>query len=366
MARPESSLSVIGMAAVAIALAACRPSSSSSPVPSAGTSPSAAPSIEASVEPSIGPTGWRLIESSAAGAAPAAREDHTWTADGDGNIAYLFGGRATGTGALADLWAYDFADGTWQQLTGGPPPRFGHNAAWVPGVGLVIFAGQAGSTFYNDLWAYDSADDSWTQLPAGGAPPVPRYGSCAALGPDGRLWISHGFTSEGARFADTRAYDFATETWTDETPVNDAPVERCLHGCWWSGDTFNLYAGQTTGAIALGDWWALTVGPRPGTNSWAQVMIGGSGLPARNLYGVTDFRGGHLVFGGQAVDGSYLGDAWLIDHEGAPAAGPDTTPAPTGRAGAELVTDETADRVLLFGGRDGNGTFAELWELTVP
>ena len=81
---------------------------------------------------------------------------------------------------------------------------------------------------------------------------------------------------------------------------------------------------------------------------------------------MTDFRGGHLVFGGQALDGSYLADAWLIDHEGAPAAGPDTDAGATGRAGAELVTDETGDRVLLFGGRDGDGTFAELWELTAP
>ena len=45
-----------------------------------------------------------------------------------------------------------------------------------------------------------------------------RYGTCAAVAPDGRLWISHGFTADGVRFSDTRAYDFATGAWTDETP----------------------------------------------------------------------------------------------------------------------------------------------------
>ena len=38
----------------------------------------------------------------------------------------------------------------------GPAPRFGHEAVWIDGVGLVVWAGQAGPTsFFDDLWAYD-------------------------------------------------------------------------------------------------------------------------------------------------------------------------------------------------------------------
>jgi len=273
---------------------------------------------------------------------------------------------------MGDFWVFNVGTETWAQRPAegsnpiGPEARFGHNAAWVGGVGLVIFGGQGAAGFFNDVWAYDPDHDAWTQLPASGAVPVPRYGSCAALGPDGRLWISHGFTSEGTRFADTRAYDFMTGVWTDETPSGVAPVERCLHGCWWTGDTFNLYAGQTTGTLALGDWWQLTGGAAPASSAWDEVTIGGSGLPARNLYALTDFRGGHFVFGGQALDGSYLNDAWLIDHEGAPAAAPGEGDGPPGRAGAEMITDTVRDRVLLFGGRDASGAFADLWEFTTP
>src|SRR6185503_18605783 len=121
------------------------------------------------------------------------REDHTWTVSPDGATAYLFGGR-DGTAVYGDLWSYRFTTGVWTSLaTSGtvPPARFGHNAAWANGIGLVIFAGQAGGTFFNDLWAYDPAASAWRELPAGGAVPVPRYGSCAAIGPDSRLWISH-------------------------------------------------------------------------------------------------------------------------------------------------------------------------------
>ncbi len=353
------------LAIVAVAVAACQtsPTVTGSPSAAGSTSASTSASLEPSAETSVGPTGWREITNSDG---PAAREDQTWTTDGDGEVAYLFGGRSGAT-IYDDLWAYNLATDTWSEVAPrGPAARFGHNAAWVEGVGLAIFAGQGASGFFNDLWVFDPETSTWAQLTADGAVPVARYGSCAALGPDGRLWISHGFTSEGSRFADTKAYDFATATWTDETPVGDAPIERCLHGCWWSGDTFNLYAGQTTGTLALGDWWALTVGERPGTNSWAEVAIGGSGLPARNLYALTDFRGGHFVFGGQAVDGTYLGDAWLVDHEGAPAAATVEPPAPSGRAGAEMVTDLARDRVLLFGGRDERDEFDDLWELTQP
>ena len=298
------------------------------------------------------------------------REDHTWTVDANGEIAYLFGGRddASGYGAYDDLWAYDLAADTWQQLSGGPPARFGHNAAWVPGLGLVIFAGQD-VAFYNDLWAYDPAADSWRALPANGAVPVPRYGSCAALGPDGRLWISHGFTSEGSRFADTRAYDFAIETWTDETPVGAAPVERCLHGCWWtSADRFALYGGQTTGVTALGDRWELIVGPRPGTNAWTEIVPGPSepATPAdRNLYAATRWgERGTLVFGGQALDGTYLADTWLLDDRGTHSQLPYAGPPP--RSGAELVADAERGRVLIFGGKAGASVLGDLWELTFP
>jgi hypothetical protein len=299
---------------------------------------------------------------------PGPRSDHTWTVDPDVAVAYLFGGRPDeGSAALADLWAYDLATDTWSQLAGRPPARFGHNAAWVPGVGLVVFAGQAGSTFYNDLWAYDPEGGTWSQLAAGGAVPPARYGSCAALGPDGRLWISHGFTREGGRFSDTRAYDFATASWVEETPVGDLPIVRCLHGCWWTAtDRLALFAGQTDGVPAIGDRWELTVGPRPGTNVWAEITPASGGPAARNLYAATRWEDGSLVFGGQGADRGYLADTWLLTDDGGQSSVLAGVAGPSPRSGAELVADPERGRILLFGGTIGGTTYADLWELTVP
>ena len=277
-------------------------------------------------------------------------------------VAYVFGGRDGGT-AFDDLHAYDLATDTWRALEpegGGPPARFGHEAVWVDGVGLVVFAGQASATaFFGDLWAYDPAAERWTELPAGGDAPVARYGSCSGVGRDGRLWISHGFTEDRARFADTRAYDFSNGTWSDETPSGDKPVERCLHGCFFTDDgTFVLYGGQTTGTTALGDLWALPAGTSD-TGEWERVD---GELPlARNLYAYARHGDDWLVVGGRALDGAYLDDVHAVDA-GTLVVRPVSVDGagPAARSGAALISDPEGGRALLFGGRSEAGALADL------
>jgi hypothetical protein len=355
------------VAGMAVVLAACATAPAASPSietsadqpTSAKPSSSDGPSAEASdgpspaAEPSPEPLAWSELPATG----PSAREDHTWTVDGEGTTAYLFGGR-DGSTAFGDTWAYDLTTDTWTELrpAASPPARFGHEAVWADGVGLVIFAGQAGATFFDDLWAYDPTGSAWRQLPSMGAVPTARYGTCAGIAPDGRLWISHGFTSDGIRFFDTRAYAFESGTWTDETPGGDHPVERCLHGCWWTDDGgFALYGGQTTGTTALDDRWILHDG------RWARVE--GTAPGARNLYARARGDQGTLIFGGQALDGGYLADLWLMADDGAAVPQEPAGPGPAGRAGGELVTDPARGRALLFGGRTADGALDDIWQL---
>ena len=208
-----------------------------------------------------------------------------------------------------------------------------------------MWAGQAGPTaFFDDLWAYDPAANDWSRLPNDGPKPVARYGSCSAVGADGRLWISHGFTEDGVRFSDTRAYDFEAGRWTDETPDGTQPVVRCLHACWMTADgRFALYAGQTTGVRALGDLWALDGG------QW--TMVDGELPPERNLPAATRHGDDAIVFGGLGLDGGYLRDVYRVD--GTTLAFEELRPdgaRPPARAGAALIDDPGNGRVLLFGG----------------
>ncbi|MEX2137080.1 MAG: kelch repeat-containing protein [Chloroflexota bacterium] len=360
-----------GLTVVVLALlqVACGPQPSPATSDSAGPSSSTSPDSgsNAAASPPITLTGWS--EQIASGPAPAPREDHTWTITPDDATAYLFGGRDLAT-VYDDFWAYSLATGAWSRVTPageGPPGRFGHNAAWADGIGLVIFGGQAGADFFNDLWAYDPATDGWRLLPASGAVPVARYGSCAAIGPDGRLWISHGFTNEGQRFADTRAYDFEIRTWTDETPLADVPTRRCLHACWWTDDGgLILYGGQTTGTTALGDLWRLTPGERPGTNAWSQLQPEDGLPPDRNLNAAARWGPGTVVFGGQGLETDYLADSWWLADDAVVMSLEVGARSPSARAGAELIADAASGRLLLFGGRDGDEAFGDLWQLILP
>ena len=147
------------------------------------SSASIAPSPVVSEAPVM--TAWRKVDP---GDGPDAREDHTWTLDPSTRTAYLFGGR-DGSTVFDDIWAFDLASDTWRELDpegSGPDARFGHEAVWVDGVGLVVWAGQAGPTaFFDDLWAYDPAANDWSRLPNDGSKPVARYGSCSAVGTTG-------------------------------------------------------------------------------------------------------------------------------------------------------------------------------------
>lgn len=360
--------SALVVAALAALLVACGPEPSPQGPASAGQSPLTGPSAAGSQSagPSAAAATWSQLP--AGSAAPASREDHTWTTTPDGATAYLFGGR-DGSSVFDDLWAYDLATDAWSQVSNagaGPPARFGHNAAWAPGIGLVVFGGQAGAAFFNDLWAYDPAANAWRPLPTGGAQPVARYGSCAAIGLDGRMWISHGFTSEGQRYADTWAYDFDASAWTNETPAADAPMRRCLHACWWTDDGgLVLYGGQTTGTTALGDLWRLSVGERPGTNEWRQLDPVGL-PPARNLYAAARWGPGTVAFGGQGIDAGYLADSWWLTDEGSARLLEIGGLPPAPRSGAELIADDARGRLLLFGGRDSGAAFGDLWQLALP
>jgi len=282
-------------------------------------------------------------------------------------MAYLFGG-LTADGPSNELWEFNRQTEAWTLLqpSGGPPgPRFGHTAVWLATQGrLIVWSGQGSSGFFDDIWAYDPFANTWIELPSTGAVPAARYGSCAALGPDGELWISHGFTDTG-RFADTRSYNFDTGNWTDHTPTGDVPIERCLHDCFWSSGLSKrliLYGGQTTGVAALGDLWAFDAA----SGEWEQGPT--PAAPARQLYSLAG--GGALgagIFGGGSMDGGFLDDFWYLDvrNAGFPPLQV-VSPRPPARSGATLIHDVFGrDRFLLYGGNGQDGLLGDLWELNV-
>jgi len=372
MHHPRSSILVVALGLLVSSSGLALAQSASPRGPAA--SPAVNPAFPTSGSPSapgspiaidaVGPLTWRRVATDGSDV-PGAREDHTLTVDPAATAAWLFGGRDGGR-AHGDLWRLDLLTDRWQRLDppgDRPAARFGHTATWLPDVGLVVFGGQAGATFFDDLWAFDPASGAWSALPGEGRRPEARYGTCAVLAPDGRLWISHGFTASG-RFGDTRAWDPETGRWTVETPRDGAaPVDRCLHDCVWTPDgRLLLYGGQTDGVPALGDLWALDVtGGR-----WRRQEAPMPG--ARRLYGLaTEGAATAWLFGGADDRDRPLGDLWRLDLATlawSPASLSDGSPQPGPRFGATLIADPARGRLLLFGGEGREGRTADLWVLS--
>jgi hypothetical protein len=341
---------------------------SASPMPASSTEASS-PGIPASP---VGPVAtapvsatWARVEID--GDRPAPREDHTWTVGEDGRMAWLFGGR-DGATVFEDLWSFDLVTERWQRedVAGPTPPgRFGHEAVLLPGDGILVWAGQAGSEFFDDIWLLDPENRSWSRLAVIGDIPDARYGSCSGVGPDGRLWISHGFTENGVRFDDTRAFSLEASRWTDLAPTGDVPIERCLHACWWTPDgRLALYGGQTNGVPALGDLWYLTPGPVDGEGgSW--VKAPDQQAPARQLAAVARMGLLTVTVGGRDRDGEALGDTWVVTSTPEVLSPVRVSARPPARSGAALVHDARGDRLLLVGGI-GDVAFGDLWELSFP
>lgn len=343
-------LAILALSPGAIAFAQAEADPSGSPAPSASPEVPAQASMPTFSEPR-----WQKVS---VGTGPAAREDHTWVVDDEGRFAYLFGGRDGGK-SYDDLWRYALETDTWARLKPpgqAPSARFGHSAVWVDGLGMVVFAGQRGTDFFGDLWVYDPVDDRWNELPASGDVPKPRYGSCMIVGPDGRIWISHGFTFTG-RFDDTRAYNLKAERWAAITPPGRKPGERCLHDCFTaSNGEMVLYGGQDNSVGALGDLWLTTA-----SGSWKQEAD--PKAKPRRLYAVTEAGGDAYIFGGAGKDDQTFDDLWRVDRETlafepVKVAGP----GPSGRSAGTLITDVVRGRLLLFGGK-GAEAKADVWQL---
>jgi hypothetical protein len=278
----------------------------------------------------------------------------------------LFGGRTISGTALGDQWSYELSSSTWKQLPDLPSPlvgaRFGHNASYDSGNNRIVVFGGQGDGFFNDVWVYSPAISTWHEITPPGSAPLPRYGAASTLDANGRLVVSHGFTNEG-RFDDTWGFGGpAGDAWSDSSPAEGRPIERCLtRGVWDPRSArFLMFGGQTDGDPYLGDTWQLREG------AWSELPVKQAPSP-RNLFSwVWDGeRSRALLFGGRAENGR-MSDTWVFDSQadswselGAEGA------RPAARNGHDAVYLPYRGSMIIFGGEDGDGDRNDLWELSL-
>lgn len=336
-----------------------------SPTGTAGGSDAASPSPTTSAtpvptDPPAGVARWTAV--TPATPVPNARSGHTWTVDPSSAVAYLFGGRGA-AGLLGDVWAYDLTADRWAQLQPDgeqPAPRFEHGAAWVDGLGVVVFGGRTEDAALDDLWAFDPSANAWRAIEVGDPRPSARAAACLALRTDGRLWL---FAGEGAPGTELWIFDQGPSSWTRRA-VTAGPGRRSGAACWWTADDrLAVHGGLAPGPppAPLGDLWVFD--PEEASGTWQEA---GDLAPRDRAAWTTTSQGG-VATGGIGEGGALLADVVVFEARSLAATvlrSASDGPAP--RNGAALADDPEGERVLMFGGRGADGPLGDLWALDLP
>ena len=256
------------------------------------------------------------------------------------------------------------APDTWtnMQPSNSPLPRWSEGTMVYDPTGqrTILFGGygatdSTGSTFspLNDTWAYDVKNNSWANLgPAD--PPTARYaGAVACDSEDGTVILFGGWDFTGQSLGDTWAYDPSTNAWTDLSPVQAPPPRYRASMVYDSTTGEMLLFGGVGSAGVLNDLWAYSLA----NNTWTELCPTSS-PPARMGQGMVydSVADRVLLFGGVNGNGNYpanlLGDTWSYDRSGNTwnKLNPRTSPSPRT---TQMAYDASRDRVVLFGGLAG-------------
>ena len=309
---------------------------------------------------SVGVTG--SPSPSTAPTAPVAR-GYSWLADasGDGGV-YLFGGftgppRKNGKW-IPDLWSfrygngwqrvassadqlpegdgvgYDlnsskpiyldangttwtFESGTWKQTgTSGPQLHGIHLAYDSKADRLLTFGGDhifTDGTFFDDTWVYDPGAANWTKRHQALSPSARSYYAMAYDAKADRLVLFGGENANhGDYFADTWAYSFGTDRWTQMRPKESPPPRYYSVMAYDSvRDRMLLFGGANLAETPFDDLWAYDLG----RDTWSELKPTGPRPTARAWHAMAfDNEAGVLVlFGGGRTRDNYTNEVWTFD-----------------------------------------------------
>ncbi|HET9327540.1 MAG TPA: kelch repeat-containing protein [Candidatus Eisenbacteria bacterium] len=247
---------------------------------------------------------------------------------------------------------------------------------------LLVLGGYAGQWNTTDvLWSVSlGGTSSLTEVPTDNFSTVGIgvYGAAAIYDPlrdrvitFGGFWANGSWSGGGD--CPGNAYELTlsgTPTWNGIEVAGDySPPDRAWSSAIYDpvNDRMVLFGGQhMCGASAANDVWALSLS---GTPTWTQMTPTGTPPPGRSghtaVYDVP--RNRMLVYGGYDGNGNTLGDVYALTLTGSPSwslVSPNGGP-PVARGGQTAITDAPGNRMLIFGGWDTNGIeLFDTWSLS--
>jgi hypothetical protein len=286
------------------------------------------------------------------------RAGHTATLDPARSRALIFGGApSTELVALSLGAAPAFTPLT---VTGTRPPARADHAAFyeVGDEDLYLFFGFApGLERLGDVWAYSIFDSSWREVDFNGEVPTPRNGVAI----DGDAFLSGGCDSAGPN-QDVWHFSTILETWLSRDTFDPPP--RCDHTSTAVAIDAQIAFGGIGPNGPLGDTWLVEGIFLDAT----QLAVGRPAPSARFGHStvIDPARNRLITFGGTDGEDAY-GDLWAlaIDQDPSRMCWSELAPeGPRPDPRAEHVAFFFGDRMYLYGGADGSDVFGDLWVLS--
>ncbi|MEW6756208.1 MAG: kelch repeat-containing protein [Candidatus Latescibacterota bacterium] len=188
----------------------------------------------------------------------------------------------TYSGRFGDTWRLAVDEGTWSDLQPDPSPgrRCLHAAAYDPQAGrMLIYGGQRDGGALADLWAFDLAQGVWTELTPADGPAGRTFASLAYDQHRHRLLLFGGNLGNDAKVAEVWSFDLGAARWQQVETQGTGPEPR--DGAAAVYDPVGDRLLVATGAAPVGlfdDIWALELGePGPaavGASAWGAVKGG--------------------------------------------------------------------------------------------
>ena len=309
---------------------------------------------------------------SPSGTPPSARYAHAAIFDPVRDRMVVFGG-FDGANPLNDVWTLSLSGSPiWNPITpsGTPPSARYRMSSIYDSVNdrMLIFGGSTSTTLMNDVWALSLAGTpAWTKLTPTGTPPSARVSHTAILDPlRSRMLIFGGSDAAGYRNDVWSMTLSGTPNWAQLTVTGTPPSARDEGTAIY--DSFNdrmvVFAGNSTAGL-LNDVWALTLA---GTPAWSQLSTGGTGPASRgqqtSIY--DPVRNRMVVFGG-AISGGSLNDVWTLSLAST-LSWTKLTPsgtAPVARHSHAAIYDPGNDRMVVYGGTDGENELGDVWAMSL-
>ncbi len=253
---------------------------------------------------------------------PLERNGHSMAYDEESDRIILFSGLKTGMWdwiCWNETWSFDFESNSWTFMDPSTQPIGRCFADIVYDKGsdrIILFGGFCRDNLYADTWAYDFNANEWTNM----TPPVqpsPRWGHKMIYDEESDLVILFGGSTALPPFpvavGDTWTYDYDNNTWTNINP-STSPPELINHGLAYDSksDRTILFGGANSNLINQGETWVYNAN----TNTWINEIVSTTLSPRRRFGMVYDKESDRIIlFGGCFDDFTSLNETWVYDYQ---------------------------------------------------